>query len=399
MKKVDMNAYGCFLMLFLSGWLTPNVSAQPWEKKFSHEVYEAIANGELRSSSASYVLNDIGNYQGALQLNEVRLEWGLDTLNVDKPLNIVGPEEYFSSIKDDVKVVIVSEAHQKPQHRIFTRRILKSLYDQGFRHLGIEALTPNFDNPHFVLDSLLNERKYPMGSPLTGRYAMEPMMGQLIREALQMGFTVFGYDEFGGDVERDLGQAMTIKKMMDQYPDGKFLIHCGWYHAIESNYPKRRDGNYMAHHLKQLTGMDPLTVYQDVLSEKYLYKESPIYDKLSGEMGIVVNEEDGTPLKLIDHFDLLVFHPRTTFQYGRPSFLLSNPGWKSVELSLGEYDFTYPVRIEATLDSEVIEATPLDRMEQLSRYQNMRLVLPQGDYNIQIIDIAGKLIHFVLKVE
>jgi hypothetical protein len=46
-----------------------------------------------------------------------------------------------------------------------------------------------------------------------------------------------------------------------------------------------------------------------------------------------------------------------------------------------------------------MNATPLDRMEQLSRYQNMRLILPPGDYNIQIIDIAGKLIHFVLKVE
>ncbi len=387
-----------YTILFLAGPIS-NIPAQPWKKNFSHEIYEALAKGELRSSSASYVLNDIGNYQGALQLNDVPLAWGLDSIEVKEELEIIKPEDYFSSITDDVSIVIVSEAHQKPQHRIFTRRILRSLYDNGFRYFGLEALTSNFDHPSFVLDSLLLDRKYPLDSPLTGRYAMEPMMGQLIREALDIGFVVFGYDKFGGDTERDLAQAMNIKKMMDQHLGEKFLIHCGWYHAIESNYPKRRDGRYMAHHLKQMTGMDPITVYQDVLSEKYLYTESPVYSQLDGDMGIVVRKNDGSPLQLVDHFDLLVFHPRTSFQYGRPSYLLSNPGWTTVELSLDEYDLTFPVRIEATLQSEEIEATPLDRMEQLSRYQNLRLVLPAGDYHISVIDVEEKEIRIEIQVD
>ena len=374
-------------------FFTPGLMSQPWEKKFSHEVYNAIAKGELRSSSASYVLNDIGNYQGALQLNEVALQWGLDTLDIQEELTVVSPESYFSTLDDDINVVIVSEAHHKPQHRIFTRRILKPLYDKGFRFLGLEALTPNPGHPQFLLDSMLNQRKYPMDSPMTGRYALEPMMGQLIREALNMGFVVFGYDEFGGDVERDLGQAQNIKRMMEKHPDGKFLIHCGWYHAIESEYPKRKDGRYMARHLKQLTGEDPLTVYQDVLSEKYLYTESPIYNKLNGDMGVVC-AEDRNPIKLIEHFDIQVYHPRTTFQYGRPSYLLSNPGWKEVELSLSEYELTFPISIEATLQSEENEATPLDRVEQLSRFQNLRLVLPMGEYDIHITDVLGKVVSF-----
>lgn len=392
---------GCRIFIFLSlFWsLTPKAIGQHWEKKFNHEVYDAMAKGELRPSSASYVLNDIGNYQGALQLNEVALQWGLDTIGASEALRIVKPEDYFSTIPGDVSVVIVSEAHQKPQHRIFTRRILKSLYDQGFRYFGLEALTPNLDHPLFILDSLLNERKYPMDSPLTGRYAKEPMMGQLIREALDMGFTVFGYDKYGGDIERDLSQALTIKKMMDQHPEGKFLIHCGWYHAIESNYSKRGDGQYMAHHLKQLTGTDPLTIYQDVLSEKYLHTESPIYNQLNGEMGIVVRNENGSPLQLVDHFDLLVFHPRTSFRYGRPSYLLNNSGWKAVELSLDEYELAYPVSIEATLDTEEIDATPIDRMEHLSPYQNLRLVLPPGSFHILITDVKGKEISLKLKVD
>ena len=378
-------------------WLSPNINAQSWGKIFSHEIYEALSKGELRPTSASYALSDIGNYQGALQLNEVELQWGLDTLDYKGELKIISPEDYFSLLNDTVSVVIVSEAHHKPQHRIFTRKILMPLYEKGFRFLGLEALTPNPDHPYLLLDSLLNERRYPLDSPLTGRYAMEPMMGQLIREAINIGFTVFGYENTG-DEERDLGQALNIKKIMDRYPGEKILIHCGWYHAIESDYPKRRDGRYMANHLKRLTGTDPLTIYQDILSEKYLYSESPIYERLDGEMGVVLDIDD-QPLKLVDHFDLLIFHPRTTFQYGRPSYLRNNVGWKLVSIPLGKYELTYPINIEATLSSEEKDATPLDRIEQLSPYQNLKLVLQKGEYEIQIIDTKGKVVIFPLVVD
>ena len=388
-----------FVLVYLGLlWLTPNIMTQTWGKKFSYEIYDAMKNGQLRASSASYCMVDIGNYAAALQLNEVALEWGLDTLDTDMELDVIPPEDYFKNLDDQVSLVIVSEAHHKPQHRIFTRKILKTLYDKGFRYLGLEALTTNFNHPQFVLDSLLNDRRYPLDSPLTGRYAMEPMMGQLIRTALDLGFTVFGYDRFGGDIERDLGQAMNIKKMMDRDPEGKYLIHCGWYHAIESDYPKRKDDRYMAHHLKRLTGHDPLTVYQDLLSEKYLYRESPVYEKLQGEMGIVVNSR-GEALKMVDHFDVLVYHPRTTFKYGRPSYLFSNPNMRMIKMSLTEYDLSYPVHIEATLIKEGQDATPMDRVEVLSPYQNTNLILPPGEYSIYIIDNTGKTMTTVKNID
>ena len=64
---------------------------------------------------------------------------------------------------------------------------------------------------------------------------------------------------------------------MKAHPNEKIVLHCGWYHAIESDYPKRKSDNYMAYHLKKRTGINPLTIYQDALSEKVSMEESPYF--------------------------------------------------------------------------------------------------------------------------
>jgi hypothetical protein len=374
-----------FCVLFFS---YQPASGQESRKDFTYKILMDLKEGTVRPSSASYKLIDIGNYSMALQLNEVPLQWGVDTLELKEQISIISPESWTQTISDSSRIVIVSEAHHKPQHRIFTKRILKGLYEKGFRYFGLEALTPNPDNDLILLDATLNQRKYPLDSPLTGRYAMEPQMGDLIREALDLGFVIFGYERFNKDQERDLAQAMNIKTIMESDPNGKYLIHCGWYHAIEDDTPKRKSDNYMAYHLKRLTGQDPITIYQDFLSEKYLYPECPIYDQINAQsMGVAVNSQ-GLPMRFTSHFDINVFHPRTTFQDGRPSYLTSQVRYFPLTIDMSDYDGTYPLIIEARISGED-NGTPLDRMELLHPTQTPILYLPFGAFKITIYDDQG----------
>ena len=384
-----------YIILILSFFIQ-STSGQDFRKDFSFKIYDDLKEGKVRASSASYKFIDIGDYNTALQLNEVPLQWGVDSLNLKGKVSIISPETWSQTVSDSSRIVIVSEAHHKPQHRIFTRRLLKGLYDKGFRYFGLEALTTNTGNEWHLLDSTLNERKYPLDSPLTGRYAMEPQMGELIREALKIGFTIFAYEGFNSESERDLAQAENIKAIMERYPNGKFLIHCGWYHAIEDNTPKRRSDNYMAYHLKSLTGYDPLTIYQDFLSEKYLYPECPIYQEVENEeMGILVDSK-GNPIRLTPQFDINVYHPRTTFRNGRPSFLISQEEVKPCKIELNDIDLSYPLIIEARKIEED-NGTPVDRIEILHKYATPMLYLPKGSYNVTIYDHLGKEVEFDIK--
>ena len=300
------------------------------------------------------------------------------------------------------QVVIISEAHHKPQHRIFTADMLNVFYEKGYRYLGLETLTPNFVDPSkCLMDTMINERGYALNSPLSGFYTREPQMGNMVRKAISLGMTVFGYEYTGGELDRDLGQAKKIAEYMADHPEGKILIHCGWYHAIESNYPKYEGTNYMAYHLKQITGIDPLTIYQDALSEKRKLEESPYYRTLDAvevsvlvdDKGDVFNGKIGT-----DHFDILVYHPEPSYKKNRPDWLYKESLKEVYEEYKGREE-DYPIIVEAyKLEEE--NGVPVDRVEYMEITEKKPLLLELGKYRIRILDKhLSPLKEYELKVE
>ncbi|MBX9449469.1 MAG: hypothetical protein KL787_07030 [Taibaiella sp.] len=48
--------------------------------------------------------------------------------------------DYIVHRSKDEEIIIINEAHHVPLHRIFTRSLLKDLYNNGYRYLGLEAL-------------------------------------------------------------------------------------------------------------------------------------------------------------------------------------------------------------------------------------------------------------------
>ena len=172
--------------------LTEHINAKSiplHDLKYSAE----IAKMDNASRAASYY-SYIGQYEKALATYELNVSWNFDTLRPKDSLDFLTyqPVEALSYLAERSKseeLVIVSEAHQKPSHRVFTREMLAAFYDNGFRYLGLEAVPLHYqDSTQFLLDTALHQRGYPLNSPLTGTYSREPQMGNMIREAIDLGF-------------------------------------------------------------------------------------------------------------------------------------------------------------------------------------------------------------------
>lgn len=142
--------------------------------------------------------------------------------------------------------VLFNESHVQPKGRYWLRSLLPALYQQGFRYLALEALGD---------DTELQRRGYPTLS--SGFYLREPQLANLVRDALALGFTVIPYDAMSADREHDQAQNL-LRRSRAQDPQAKVVVLAGFGHIDE------RVGTHksMAIWLKELSGVDPLTVNQ-----------------------------------------------------------------------------------------------------------------------------------------
>lgn len=142
--------------------------------------------------------------------------------------------------------VLFNESHVQPKGRYWLRSLLPALYQQGFRYLALEALG---DDPE------LQRRGYPTLS--SGFYLREPQLANLVRDALALGFTVVPYDATSADREHDQAQNL-LRRSWGQDPQAKVVVLAGFGHIDESAGPRKS----MAVWLKELSGVDPLTINQ-----------------------------------------------------------------------------------------------------------------------------------------
>ena len=284
------------------------------------------------------------------------------------------------------RVLIINEAHHNSRHRVFTASLLKGLYQRGYRFLGLEALA----------DTLVMLRKFPVLS--SGYYTQEPQMGNLIFEAIQMGFTVFGY-EADGDVngkEREIGQAQNIARMMQQHPEGKFLIHCGYDHVIEGTPGSQDWEKAMAGRLKEMTGVDPFTMDQVACTERanpawmnpWLALVNPVEE-------LVMLRADGKWFNgsaRNDQTDGRILHPVTKELNGRPDWLRMHGKRKDFLFPAGEIP-TYPVLLLAYRKGESEnEGVPADVIERFDAKDEKPLVLAPGLYTLVLKDRSYKVL-------
>lgn len=220
--------------------------------------------------------------------------------------------DYIIERSVNEQIIIINEAHHNPKHRVFTRSLLEGLYTNGYRYLGLEALT----------DSIINERGYAVSE--SGYYTGEPEFGNLIYEAKKLGFTIFGYEAAPGKngKEREIEQATNIRQFMETNREGKMLIHCGFDHVYEKEVSSW--GKAMAGRLKEYTGIDPLTIDQVKFTERSKPEFSHYFLSAAHHKNpFIMTNPEATVFNgfgISNQTDLVVLHPVTTYRNGWPDW-------------------------------------------------------------------------------
>ena len=281
---------------------------------------------DLLSQSVSF----LGDYEGALdyqQLADTSHLTDVENRQIGKSIqqlkNIkhVDAKRFIGFIASSHKVIMLNEAYNKPIHRAFAYSLLDLLYNRGYRYLAMEMLNPRADQE-------LTKLTYR-----TGHFAAEPVAGELIRQALELGFKLVAYEDSLADqhtpTERDSIQAVHIAHIFKEDPEAKVFVYAGYGHIAKKTTTP--DFIPMGMAFKRITGIDPLTIDQtDMTEESNFSFGKAFYNAYMDKFPVttpsipLVNDEPvnvtGTTL-----YDLTVIHPKTIYYYERPTWLaLSN---------------------------------------------------------------------------
>jgi hypothetical protein len=193
------------------------------------------------------------------------------------------------------RVVMINEAHHDAHTRLLTLELLPRLRAIGFTHLAVEALSEDADT--------LRRRGYPTIRSGT-EYLREPVYGELVREALRLGYVLVPYDLAGGEGnERETQQAHTLyDKVLAGNPKAKLLVHAGYAHIDKA--PGRLGRVVpMAARLQALSGLDILSVDQTEIREEDPFNELEAYRVVTNAVRTGDSLRGVPPSSLTPHVD------------------------------------------------------------------------------------------------
>ena len=384
-----------------------------WLEFRDHDVeYRADPElGRMYVAAASWVNSYVGEYRAALGLTAAQgTPPAADDPELRRTLRKYQPVDALEAIAAatrDRRVVMINEEHRDSSHRAFTTELLPILRQQGFRYLAAEAFGADIETAHY---------------PKSGRfYIDDSVFADMIRRALELGFTLLPYDvpTACSDAEmkafntngfgslgsnncmegRELGQARNLAKFIEAHPDAKLLVHAGAGHIQKIEFPF---GPLMALDFRNLTKIDPLCIDQNYMSERE--GEDPQYTTIAARFADRTAPfalRSGSEFFLpdaADGIDIPVIHPRARYQNGRPAWLATG-GWrKPVPIAdLPAYKAAAPelrkagtTLLQAFAITDESDAVPVDQFLIADPMKPVPLMLPQGKYRVRVIDGAGK---------
>lgn len=384
------------LLLFLFAALDVK-SQTPGEVKGYFFTDEILASARKDSSRAQLNLaalqfSFIGDYQNALFYMD-KISQPFNKLSPSdsasfKILSEIDARQHISRIAKDHRAIMVNEAHHNAQHRVFTQSLLQPLYEQGYRYLCVETLN--------VKDTNLNHRKYPVLN--SGWYSIEPQYGELIRSALRIGYRLVAYEDTtdADGLRREVHQAENIGEVFKADPDARILVHAGYDHIREDSAVGDW-GKAMAGRLREMTGIDPFTIDQEIMMEHFhSTKENPYRRLANASKPAFYAYDDSTlfygPLNRPKRVDARLFHPKTTYKYGRPEWLTMDGSKKYYVLDHIKSHLPTPCLVFAyNFSEDKNEAVPADVIE-VRTTEEKALILYPGKYNLLVKDRQGKII-------
>lgn len=285
----------------------------------------------------------------------------------------------LDSIIGNNQIVIINEAHDRLVQRAFIYELLPLLKDKGFTHLAMETLT----SPTSNLDIS------------TGFYTAEPIMGEIYRKALELGFQLIAYEDVNNNASmRDSIQAVNLKNQL--YIDGilqKTAIICGYGHLYE--WSESTETKMMGQFLGELTGVNPLTIDQVLIGE---YSDNSymatFYEALVQDSSIVFDKSSFS--NFIPPFsDVYIIHPKTKFVHNRPEYITLNQEKKWVELEGKEHT----ILVQAYLASEIRnkkdfnKRIPTDQTTYFEKGNCYLALRPNVQYVIVFRDETNRIIY------
>lgn len=373
-----------------------------------HFLCEAIAQELSFVGDYKESLRYMDKYSKQIKKKNIKIAEEIKKYKPQNAINII------EGIADSNQIIFINEAHHVPLHRAFSIRLLSLLYDKGFRYFSAETLN-NFDSD-------LNLRGYPLISK-TGYYSNEPLYGDLIRIALDLGYIVVPYEneipckkpltakdmlvsdnnkkDFNWDCQnhREYNQALNLyNRILKKDPQAKIFVHAG------NGHISRKGDDYltpMGEYFQKISGITPFTIDQESMREhsspefeNEIYKY--IFDKYKFDQPIILqsaNNKIWTHKKLQERYDVQIFHPRTTFNHGRPNWLSLNGSRNLCHLENINFNGEFPYLVSAFIKNERETAVPIDQIILSSPKSNKALMLPKKKLVIIVKDKSGKKIE------
>jgi hypothetical protein len=384
------------LTVFLfSASLVFGQTIDPFPYKFSSSIYEKIKldSASWRGGVTSSDLSFIGLYKEALQewdkprpyKKKISKTDSIDFVKTYKPTNA---RKFILKKAKENRVIIFNEAHYNPRNRVFVTSLLKDLKKLGYTYFAAETFSTR--------TAFKENSKLPNLN--SGYYAMEPQFGNLIREANKLDYTLYPYEHFsnGNQQERETGQAKNLAKLLDSIPNSKVIVYCGFSHIGEDSIENW--ATPMAAKLKELTGIDPYTIEQTVLSERSDNNlNNPYFNLITYKSYAILTDKNGNPFnKKLDNkkIDAFLYSPPTKYIHNRPDWVFEN-GKTSFFLNKDSVQVTYPflskVYFQDTdIDNLVIPIDIIEIKDENELATTAIAIFKRKKFIIQLIDTKGE---------
>lgn len=198
--------------------------------------------------------------------------------------------DVITSLAAQRRIVMINEAHHDAHTRLLTLELLPKLRALGFNYFAAEALSEN--------DPGLARRGYPVSKSGT-EYLRDPMYGDIVREAIRLGYIIVPYDNALTGQARENAQAQALyQKVFARDPHARLFVHAGYAHIDKA---KGRLGELrpMAMQLEALTGIKPLSIDQTDFLETGLDSGDDYHQFVrtfpSREPEVLLNRRTGLP--------------------------------------------------------------------------------------------------------
>lgn len=292
--------------------------------------------------------------------------------------------------------VFVNESHGNAKTRLGLFTLLPELKRLGFKYLALETAAVSGSDGDTIRchdvglsDSQLEQRGYAIAG--SGYYSREPIYGETIEYALELGFRIVGYDiAASSQTMRMKGGAATLSCLMKRDPSAKIVVLGGFGNIGES--PKTGEDRYtMADWFRKLSGIDPLTISTNVLLGANAVLDNELARLTPGAL-YVLSDSDGAIYKN-PAYDVSVVIAGSSRRGARDNWLTMGGRRGAVEVSASGCRRRRPCLMVARKLGRPEDAVPSDSCVVYEGVGECVLYLSLGHYTIAFIDSTGKVLN------